>query len=609
MRCKKNNGAQSSINCSVEKCCKKGFVYNSESELYLVYDHAKYEDYEFKVILKPLSDLGITPKVEENGRQMPHEIILGRVDRELSMKAYEKLETMEKPGEDGGRIVIYSDASSVAVAYDEEFGNFTKYIALNYFADNLVKPELSLDEGVVYQDSFVIPERLGELDKKYMDLRWNEMAQKLGKDGQEVVDAFKYFYELYDGEKIITWLAGLYDPDICVCKSLHGEKDCKKTNLCGTGGFYYSYSARNNVGFLPDAESCAQALAIIGNCGLSIGLRENCYSAVLPTEIGKKICDFVYNLQDEDGFFYHPQWGKEITLSRRGRDHTWCTNILGTYHVPKKYAQVASATPQVAKEAPKQEFAVAPHLETIDAFKSYLNELDIANKSYPAGNTLSAQSTQIQARGKEYIDVLVDELTRIYNMYGNGTFHHTVDYYAINGVMKLVGQFTGAGLLLPDILKTARACFKAITSEEEPQAIVDIWNPWVAFNRCINNLEKCCPDGKEKALELKAELYRDYAAAIRATKDKLALFQKPDCSFSYFPERSSHTSQGMPVSIPYTNEGDVNSTLMGTTSFTYELFTLVNPLGLGRLPFAQTRERYLFYKMIRNKKPIEKIAK
>jgi hypothetical protein len=217
-----------------------------------------------------------------------------------------------------------------------------------------------------------------------------------------------------------------------------------------------------------------------------------------------------------------------------------------------------------------------------------------------AGNTLSAQSTQIQARGREYSELLVDELTKIYNNYGNGTFHHTVNYFAINGVMKILGQFTAVGKELPNIDLTARACFAAISSEEPVEVIVDIWNPWVAFNRCIKNMEDCGENGKERALALKKELYADYAKAIRVTKEKLALFQKPDGSFSYFKDRSSHTSQAVFVSLPNQNEGDVNATVIGTNNFTYELFTLVNPMGLGRLPFALTKERYLFYKILGN---------
>ena len=573
-------------------------IYNTSTELYLVFEEGKFEEYETERLVKAFEEVGVKAQVSAaNETKKSHEIVLGKNDREVSKKAYSELEKIEKYPTDGGRFLIYSDGASVALAYDEEFGNFSRAIAINYFVENYIKEELILDAGIVHSESFDLPTRLGEMDKKYMDSQWKHMEDTLGEGGGDVVDAFKSFYELYDGEKIISWLAKLYEPNICVCKKFRGESECKHTEFCGTGGFYYSNSARDNIGFLPDAESCAQAMSIIGYSGLNHGLGGPGYVPVIPKDVAEKIWKFAYSLQQDDGFFYHPQWGRNIVLSRRGRDHTWCTRILDDYHIPKKYSQVASQTSAPAS-APKQEFAVAPHLETLDAFKAYLKELDIANKSYPAGNTLSAQSTQIYARGQEYINAMVDELTRIYNEYGNGTFHHTVDYYAINGVMKIVGQFTGAGRELPDIERTARACFAAISSDEPVETIVDIWNPWVGFNRCINNIEKCGENGKERALALKKELYADYAKAIRVTKDKLALFRKPDGSFSYFKDRSSHHSQAALVSLPNQNEGDVNATVLGTNNFTYELFTLVNPMGLGRLPFALTKERYLFYKIL-----------
>ena len=41
----------------------------------------------------------------------------------------------------------------------------------------------------------------------------------------------------------VKWLADLYDPE--------------------SGGFYYSNSAKNNVGYLPDLESTSEALSLI----------------------------------------------------------------------------------------------------------------------------------------------------------------------------------------------------------------------------------------------------------------------------------------------------------------------------------------------------------
>ena len=610
-----------------EEESNENLIYEFGSSLYLRFDSEHFDEAQVEDILNSFYNYDQFPRFVSLDRDMQeHEIVFGNLGCEISDAAYSRLELMEKTGEDDGRFLIYSDGSSVAIAYDEEYGDFTKTIALNYFLENYVKEELFLEPGVVYQERFNLLDKLGELDEKYYDAAWKKMENVLGADGAEVVAAFKSFYELYDGEKIITWLVGQYDPSICVCHGLDGEMECKKTKYCGTAGFYYARSSRDYTGFLPDAESTSQALNILGNCGITTGLSSGGYSAVVPEDMAKKICDFLYNLQDPDGFFYHPQWGKNIGDSRRGRDHSWCTGILGTYGVPLKYSSSSSyrseyalpgalgnsAVYAVSKVVNTAGFVLPAHLQSIEAWKNYLKNLDIENRSYNAGNTLSAQSTQIYAAGQEYIDVMIEEILRVYNKHNNGTFHHTVNYYAINGVMKLVGQLSGQGISIPNPELTARACFAAISSDESVKDIVDIWNPWVAFNRCVDNIEKCHPDsveaGKKMVLELKNDLYSDYAEAIIASKEKLSLFKKADGSFSYCIGRTSTTSQGAHVSVAHIDEGDVNATIMGTNSFTYEMFTLVEPMGLGRIPFALTRERYLFYKLVNNAQPVRKIG-
>ena len=90
-------------------------------------------------------------------------------------------------------------------------------------------------------------------------------------------------------------------------------------------------------------------------------------------------------------------------------------------------------------------------------------------------------------------------------------------------------------------------------------------------------------------------LYPEYASAIRKTAAKLALFRKDDGSFSYKKNHSSATSQGAPVAVPNTNEGDVNATVIGTNNFTLELFQV---LPVSRVPFCLTKERYVFYKLL-----------
>ena len=83
----------------------------------------------------------------------------------------------------------------------------------------------------------LLREKTGQKDA--IALRW---ATRFDGIADPVVrEAVRDFYaNFFDPEKLIRWWAGLYDPEI--------------------GGFYYSNSARDNAGFLPDMESTYQIL-------------------------------------------------------------------------------------------------------------------------------------------------------------------------------------------------------------------------------------------------------------------------------------------------------------------------------------------------------------
>ena len=70
--------------------------------------------------------------------------------------------------------------------------------------------------------------------------------------------------------KILDWLANLYYADI--------------------GGFYFSNSARNFNGFLPDLESTVQALGFITNSGMAKSYDgSQSYADVIETAINKAL--------------------------------------------------------------------------------------------------------------------------------------------------------------------------------------------------------------------------------------------------------------------------------------------------------------------------------
>ena len=112
------------------------------------------------------------------------------------------------------------------------------------------------------------------------------------------------------GKSVLDWLASLYDPK--------------------SGGFYYSVSARDNDGFLPDLESTYQAIYLLQLGGMY--KTGPVPEEIMPREIQDGFVKFAETLQDDsDGYFYHPQWGKKIGFSRRGRDLMWAKGLIGKF--------------------------------------------------------------------------------------------------------------------------------------------------------------------------------------------------------------------------------------------------------------------------------------
>ena len=62
-------------------------------------------------------------------------------------------------------------------------------------------------------------------------------------------------------------------------------------------------------------------------------------------------------------------------------------------------------------------------------------------------------------------------------------------------------------------------------------------------------------------------------AAIAKSKEKIALFKKPDGSFSYCPGHAAIRSQGAPVTVPRVPEGDVNGNCIATIGLVNSIYS------------------------------------
>jgi hypothetical protein len=251
------------------------------------------------------------------------------------------------------------------------------------------------------------------------------------------------------------------------------------------------------------------------------------------------------------------------------------------------------------KENRESEQTLIPdHLKSEKAFLEYLEGMDIQNKSYHAGNTLIAQVNEIEARG--FLPMLIDYLNSLQRA-ECGHWHTETNYYAVNGVMKLSGLYKRAGRVIPNSDKTSEAVIEAISSEVPINGIVELWNTWIA----IYNIGECLVNGgsEEKLLsdKIMKRLRSDAARAIRRSAEKIAPFKKSDHAFSYGKDFSSRISQGAPVAYDRLPEGDVNATVIASSSMVRSIF---NALGIYDLmtPLYGREEGKMFLDIIENKR-------
>jgi len=425
----------------------------------------------------------------------------------------------------------------------------------------------------MYDKSLITEKRLAEL-KAARDRRRSEgflsASEIIGKSAAE---GLEYLYNIYN-EGMYIWIAGLWEPEI--------------------GGFYYSNSARDTEGYLPDIESTAQALNHLVTAGIFSYLGEGSYGALAPDYIRYPVLNFALSLQDPDGFFYHPQWGKNIGVTRRGRDLSWSTGLIKAFGGTPRYT-----TPIAGSGESK---ALLPdHLQSLDKFKEYIYALDIKGDSYWVGNYLQAQILQIKAAGQEYVDTLLDWYAANQN-HENGLWTEEVKYSGTNGLMKICLAYTACSAPIPNAERSLDSCIQMLTSTARSGMMTSYYNPWTTMKMLIDNIRSF--DSGEKADKLSAKLLDSAAAMMIATADKVVEYRKADGSYSYSPACSSWQSQGAPVAVPFTPEGDVNGNALASTGV---VRNVCNTLGIPVIPLFCKEDGKLFFELMENSYPSKKL--
>ena len=359
--------------------------------------------------------------------------------------------------------------------------------------------------------------------------------------GKEVAEEVRRLNTLFD-ENIYKWLASLWD----------GE----------AGGFYYSVSARDNEGFYPDMESTAQAIGSLTSNGI---ISE---ATPVPLSMQKKMVAFMKAKQDpDDGYFYHAQWGKDVTTSRRARDLGHATGIIAAYGDKPLYPTATERIKEaMAKgEAEAENSTVPEHLRTKEAFLEYLESLDINGKgkpgnSYPIGHRIGQQTAEIAAAG--LTDVCIDFLNSTQRP--NGFWEDELNHSTASGAMKISCTYVRFGKPFPNIMTAFESALGVLLSDCPIGAITDVFNPPFTLLNFLEIMEKT--GDTENLAKAKAMLRENAAKLIRITYDRLLPFKKPDGSFSYCKTCSSFWSQGKPVCIEGSYESDVNANSLANGS-------------------------------------------
>lgn len=441
--------------------------------------------------------------------------------------------------------------------------------------------------------------------------KWQALAARVG---GECTNAMRDYYERIYSKELPEWFAGLYDTEI--------------------GGFYFSNSARDNdrliyegetFGLLPDADSTWQAFVTMVSMGMTGGKH---YRDVIPEWMQKKTVAFLKGLQDPDGYFYHPQFGRkrnEEKANRRSRDTGRALAVIKAFGAMPTYDSpmgdigdgiLADGTPaakpvsKAREEAPATEkkTAMALFMKDADTFREYLDTLTLRNNSYSTGSFFITQSSELKYRDRQLAEsgagyslfgILTDWLTE--HQLENGIWDDVKNYAGTSGIMKICRLYSMAGVMLPNAEKTVRAAIYSITSDEEAKSVTDVFNPWVATSVIISDLRKIGGEaGAEIARRITDELIENAPRLIRATADKLVRFKRADGAYSYPVNASGGYNMGMPLGIKGIDEGDMNAThlVMGAVS---NIYTAMDIADIAVAPYGED-DMQRFLDIVENKR-------
>lgn len=512
--------------------------------------------------------------------------------------------------------VIFAIGNEVAIAYSNEDA---RDLAFDYFVTNYSVETLNVSDGEL-ASYFNADALRGAMYASYFNTLRDTLVKANVENADAIVNGISNIYgNMYSGE-ILTWIASLYDPDI--------------------GGFYYSNSARDTVGFYPDLESTSQATAMLERLGIVSAASNNFYftTELVGETIHNTMLNWVRGLQSaDDGCFYHPQWEGE-SASRVGRDIDSAIHLFGRlqerpyYDIPgvtdEKYQGIGapavatsaltgklsasgiSAVSKVVAVADDTTSSLPTYLQSIGNWADYLAGLGFneTGRSYPAGNTISSihrlvtQADNDYAAAKEaetapdisaysqyipnylttttpYVDYLENYLNSI--QADNGFWEAgTPTWAGLNGLMKISAAYSSYGRTIQKSLAAFNSSLQVAQSGRSgKESACYIFNAWTCLSSMLGLVAK--NDTEENFATAKASLLAAAPNLIAISYDVYShhALKNEDgeiYGFSYYEDSPMNYSQSAHVGYSDVPEADINSTMLASSSFLGVLFSTLN---------------------------------
>ena len=421
---------------------------------------------------------------------------------------------------------------------------------------------------------------------------WKELEEQMGK---RAADAVKKLYDYY-GTDWVKWMANLYEPKSGLFYYANSARDCDTVTYTKNG-------VTSTYDLLPDCESTCQALDMLEELGLFRSVN-NDWERALPREMRERCLHYIQSMQDpDDGYFYHPQWGKGIGTARIGRDISQCLGLINMMGGKPLYKP---ATERIAENAagtsPKNESSEIPErFRSREKFIAYLDKTVSDNAHFhDVGHILSSETAQIKAAGfaevcMEYLDAYQSPETGYWD---EGKQH---EYNKISAIIKISGLYSGLGGRLKYMDKVIDSAIDTILSKRVPDNICFVYNSIGGLGAAVGTVRKTSDPNATDCTNIDVVMKKVYdrlPEMIDATIDKLELFRHDDGSFSFHCDGTSLIdNQGVFTSRGY-NEGDVNGT---TVAIFYMLYSLFPLLGVDRPPLLSEENYKEFMEIINGK--------